>query len=59
MQWVIKLAEMETKKEDTQAITLFFSKFNKMLCWITQKPQYNFSPKNLMMDEAGENFAVV
>ena len=53
---VIKLAGMETKKEDTQVITLFFSKFNEMLRRITQKSEYNFNPKNLMMDEAGPNF---
>ena len=47
---------METKKEDTEAITLFFSKFNEMLRRITQKMDYNFNPKNLMMDEAGANF---
>ena len=54
MQRVIKLAGMETKKEDTE--TLFFSKFNEMLHWIMQKTDYNFNPKNLMMDEAGANF---
>ena len=59
MRQVIKLAGMETKKEDTQAITLFFSKFNEMLRWIMQKSEYNFNPKNLMMDEAGANFAGV
>ena len=56
MQRVIKLAGMETKKEDTEAITLFFSKFNEMLRRIMQKTDYNFNPKNLMMDEAGANF---
>ena len=56
MQRVIKLAGMETKKEDTEAITLFFSKFNEMLHQIMQKMDYNFNLKNLMMDEAGANF---
>ena len=56
MQRVIKLAGIETKKEDTEAITLFFSKFNEMLRGIMQKMDYNFNPKNLMMDEAGANF---
>ena len=56
MQRIIKLAGMETKKEDTEAITLFFSKFNEMLRRIMQKTDYNFNPKNLMMDEAGANF---
>ena len=59
MQQVIKLAGMETKKEDTQAIILFFSKFNEMLRRIMQKSQYNFNLKNLMMDEAGANLAGV
>ena len=59
MRRVVKLAGMETKKEDTQAITIFFSKFNDMLRRITQKSDYNFNPKNLMMDEAGANFAGV
>ena len=56
---VVKLAGMETKKEDTEAITIFFSKFNEMLCQIMQKPDYNFNPKNITMDEAGANFAGV
>ena len=59
MQRVIKLAGMETRKEDTQAITMFFSKFNEMLHWIMQKSDYNFNPKNIMMDGAGANFAGV
>ena len=59
MQRVIKLAGMETRKEDTQAITMFFSKFNEMLRRITRKSDYNFNPKNIMMDEAGANFAGV
>ena len=59
MRRVIKLAGMETRKEDTQAITMFFSKFNEMLRRITRKSDYNFNPKNIMMDEAGANFAGV
>ena len=59
MRRVVKLAGMEMKKEDTEAITIFFSRFNDMLRRITQKPDYNFNPKNLMMDEAGANFAGV
>ena len=43
---LVKLAGMEMKKEDTEAITIFFSRFNDMLRRITQKPDYNFNPKN-------------
>ncbi|MCG8623205.1 MAG: hypothetical protein MJE68_14565, partial [Proteobacteria bacterium] len=48
---------METKKEDTEAITIFFRKLNEMLQRITRKSDYMFNPKNIMMDEAGANFA--
>ena len=57
MHRVVKLAGMETRKEDTEAIALFFSKLNEMLQQITRNPHYTFNPKNIMMDEAGANFA--
>ena len=57
MRRVVKLAGMETRKEDTEAIALFFSKLNEMLQQITRNPHYTFNPKNIMMDEAGANFA--
>ena len=59
MRRIVKLAGMETKKEDTVSITIFFKKFNEMLQRITQKEDYMFNPKNIMMDEAGANFAGV
>ena len=59
MRRIVKLARMEIKKEDTLSITIFFRKFNEMLQWIMQKSDYMFNPKNIMMDEAGANFAGV
>ena len=56
MRRLIKLSCMETRKEDTQAVAIFFNKLNEMLRKVTKKKDYIFNPKNVMMDEAGQNF---
>ena len=59
MRRIIKLAGMETRKEDTEAITIFFSKLNEMLQKVTKRKDYKFNPRHIMMDEAGANFSAL
>ena len=42
---LIMLAGMKTRKEDTQAITIFWRKVNEMMVNIMKIPDYKFNPK--------------
>ena len=53
---IIKLACMETDKEDTASIALFWRLFNRVLQQYSGNPEYKFNPSGLLCDELGSNW---
>ncbi|KAK3712983.1 hypothetical protein QZH41_012837 [Actinostola sp. cb2023] len=56
---LVKLATMESMKEDTDAMIKFWSLFNEILQDITGDPQYVFNPTGWVLDEAGAQWNAV
>ena len=52
----MQLGTMESEREDTESITLFFNLFNEVLTAVSGINNYKFNPIRIMCDEAGANF---
>ena len=48
-QRILQLAVMESDREDTESLTVFWECFNEMLQTVSNNPAYKFNPKGWIM----------
>ena len=56
---MLRLASMELRSENTEAIAKCLKNFNKILQDITGNPEYKFNPRTFMCDEGSANYQAV
>ena len=59
MRRVMRLATMETERENTECFSLFLTIWNNLLAEVSGIPGYKFNPRGIMCDEAGCNFNAI
>ena len=59
MRAMVILAIMDTLKEDSDHIELFFDIFTKAVAHYINEPEYIWDPHYIMMDEKGANFEAI